>query len=328
MMTDSDRKPCFVNSLGLTPVPLIYEAGALAREVSYGYDGNGRRIWKRVDEKSGGGAYNVLKFIYHEDDAAAEFNGDGVMLANYLFAPGVDEPLMVDRAGKSYYYHQDNIHSVIFITDADGDVVNEYDYDSYGNILRTECPALNLSPPKPCVSNRFAYTGREHEPEIGMYHYRRRTYNPDAGIFTSEDKLIISSSYYSYVQNNPITFIDPSGLVACLGGCPWCGPVCWSLGENSHRCRQCRYNDCKCHASRIRIPEERESAVSYCETLNPNADDSDCLTREYNSCLSDRCGEIPAYCPTCSIQYPRNLCIEAERIDCDRYARAICGGGS
>jgi len=211
-------------------------------------------IWKRVDESSGGGALNVLKFIYHGDNVAAEFNGDGIMLANYLFAPGVDEPLMVERAGESYYYHQDNLHSVIFITDADGDVVNEYTYDSFGNIRRADCPGMALSSPKLCIPNRYAFTGREWEPEIEMYHYRRRTYNPDAGVFTSEDKAVIytgdtqSLNRYSYVNNNPLNYVDPSGLdKSCPTNCRGCFSECfWDWGNNSPECKSCMCERCRC----------------------------------------------------------------------------------
>jgi RHS repeat-associated protein len=243
----------------------VYEEGVLAREVSYGYDGNGRRIWKRVEEKTGGGASNVLKFVYDEDNVAAEFLKEGVMMANYLFAPGVDEPLMVERAGRSYYYHQDNLHSVVFITDADGDMVNEYSYDSFGNILRADCPGMTLSPPKLCIPNRYAYTGRELEPEIGMYHYRRRTYNPDAGGFTSEDKNVRNKNMYVYVDNNPINYTDPSGMLACLGGCNNCTIPCIGL-NSAPACQSCLKDRCICIAKLARNKDREAQMVGECNS--------------------------------------------------------------
>jgi uncharacterized protein RhaS with RHS repeats len=54
------------------------------------------------------------------------------------------------------------------ITDNTGNVVNEIDYDSDGNITSQ----TNLS-----VTYRFGYTGREWDGETGQYYYRVRYYD-------------------------------------------------------------------------------------------------------------------------------------------------------
>jgi len=66
--------------------------------------------------------------------------------------------LAVTRGGKTYYYHRDPQNSVVMITDEAGDVVNRYRYESFGGLALT-CPSLDIG--KPCIENRYTYTGRE-----------------------------------------------------------------------------------------------------------------------------------------------------------------------
>ena len=61
-----------------------------------------------------------------------------------------------------------------------------------------------------------AYTAREWDPEINLYYYRARYYDPKIGRFISEDPItwMHSLSQFAYVGNNPLIFIDPSGEAA------------------------------------------------------------------------------------------------------------------
>jgi RHS repeat-associated protein len=100
------------------------------------------------------------------------------------------------------------------ITDEDGDVVNRYHYtDSWGNFL-LNCPSENKG--KPCIPNRYAFTGREWDPDIALYHYRARWYDPDTKRFTQEDPVFESTNKYKYVGNRPIKYSDPTGKESVL----------------------------------------------------------------------------------------------------------------
>jgi len=60
----------------------------------------------------------------------------------------------------------------------------------------------------------YGFTGREWDPETGLYYYRARYFDPDLGRFISEDPAGHSadSNFFVYVGNNPLNWSDPFGL--------------------------------------------------------------------------------------------------------------------
>ncbi len=67
-----------------------------------------------------------------------------------------------------------------------------------------------------------AFTGREWDPETGLYYYRARYYDPKAGRFISEDPIGFEGgvNFLSYVGNNPTKWRDPSGHEVFPNGVP------------------------------------------------------------------------------------------------------------
>jgi RHS repeat-associated protein len=63
------------------------------------------------------------------------------------------------------------------------------------------------------ATSGYAYTGREWDPETGLYYYRARYYHPLTARFITEDPLGLraGTNLYVYVKNAPIVFRDPSG---------------------------------------------------------------------------------------------------------------------
>ena len=63
--------------------------------------------------------------------------------------------------------------------------------------------------------DRFKFTGREYCPELGLYYYRARWYDPAVGRFISQDPIGFSAgdpNLYRYVNNAPGDARDPEGL--------------------------------------------------------------------------------------------------------------------
>jgi len=103
--------------------------------------------------------------------------------------------------GKSYYLL--NAHGdVVQLTDAAGAVTQTYDYDAFGN-QKSE---------NPVDANPFRYCGEYFDVETGTIYLRARYYDPSVGRFNRQDPARDGLNWYTYCNNNPSHFVDPTGL--------------------------------------------------------------------------------------------------------------------
>ncbi len=172
--------------------------------VEYKYDPFGRRIEKNVNG-------TITRFVYDREDILFELDSSGNVLTEYLHGPGIDEPIAMIKGGQTYYYHADGLGSIIAITNFAGQVVQRYEYNSFGEITYQQDP--NFIQP-------YTYTGREYDTKTGLYYYRARYYDAKVGRFITQDPIGFSGgiNFYSYVGNNPVNFTDPTGEYAAAIG--------------------------------------------------------------------------------------------------------------
>ncbi len=118
---------------------------------------------------------------------------------------------------KLNYVHKDHLGSIIALTDEDGALIEEYSYDAWG--LRRD-PETWI--PYETVQNTETdrgFTGHEHLDAFAMVNMNGRIYDPVIGYFSSPDPVIgipgNSQGYnlYTYVFNNPLSYIDPTGFL-------------------------------------------------------------------------------------------------------------------
>ena len=104
-----------------------------------------------------------------------------------------------------YHYTSAEQGSTIFITDEEK-ICNKYDYDAWGNL--TTCEEI--------IPNRYLYTGQQFDQITQQYYLRARYYNPVIARFTQEDVYRGDGlNLYTYCDNNPVIYYDPSGYAAC-----------------------------------------------------------------------------------------------------------------
>jgi RHS repeat-associated protein len=163
---------------------------------TFKYDPFGRRIQKS-------GPLGTTGFLYDRATLVQEVDNSGNVLATYTQGKSIDEPLAQLRSGTTSYYQRDGLGSITSLSNSAGAVAETYTYDSYGK------PTTSSG----TLVNPFQYTGREFDSETGIYYYRARYFDPSAGRFLSEDRLRFGQgvNFYRYVQNNPLSSIDPSG---------------------------------------------------------------------------------------------------------------------
>jgi RHS repeat-associated protein len=108
-------------------------------------------------------------------------------------------------------YHPDFRGSTVILTDAGGSVTDRYMYDAYGNLMNHSGSS----------DTPFLYNGQYGimTDGNGLIYMRARYYNPEVRRFVSQDSEEgdignpLSLNLFSYVENNPVNYVDPSGNV-------------------------------------------------------------------------------------------------------------------
>ena len=114
----------------------------------------------------------------------------------------------------SYYYFQKNLQGdVVRILDYSGNVVVEYTYDAWGNILTTTGTLASTVG----AYNPFRYRSYYYDTETGFYYLQSRYYDPTVGRFLNADVYvatgqgIVGNNMFAYCGNNPVMRIDADG---------------------------------------------------------------------------------------------------------------------
>jgi RHS repeat-associated protein len=158
-------------------------------DISFVYDGMGSRVKKITP---------TLTRLYIDK----LFTCDGVACAKYIYAG--DTRIALKDATQTYYYHPDHLGSTSAVT---GSKVEDITYDPFGEIS-SDTGTIRVS---------HLYTSQELDSETELYNYNARLYDAETGRFITADSIVSDPSKpqslnrYSYVLNNPVIFVDPSG---------------------------------------------------------------------------------------------------------------------
>ena len=166
--------------------------------------------------------YRNIIMEYESDEVAYRYVYGGSKLSvtvGYVH-PEVNEFVNAPNDVK-LFYHTDRLGSTKFLTDkANGEIAGYIDYDVWGAPLTKSLPKLNDRP----LDLVTEYTGYKYDPVLEIYYAQARMYDPAAKRFLAVDpwegELTDPQTLakYTYVINNPLKYIDPTGLSATTPG--------------------------------------------------------------------------------------------------------------
>jgi RHS repeat-associated protein len=147
-----------------------------------------------------------------------------------------------------YFYHGDHLGSAQLVTDSEGKVYEHLEYTPYGELWVDRSVSATGNSPTP-----FRFTGKEFDPETGLYYYGARYLDPKTSRWISADPALgeyvplapvndeakrynqnlpgmggvfntVNLHVYHYAGNNPVKYTDPNGkwilvddlIIACL----------------------------------------------------------------------------------------------------------------
>jgi RHS repeat-associated protein len=139
---------------------------------------------------------------------------------SYRFREDVDDDWPHPTEDFFYYVHADYLGSSNLMTEGmerathgglryrKGELVQRIEYTPFGQERYVFNPALEEGP---------KYTGQIHDIDTDLYYYNARYYDPVLGRFIQADSVIPNVyqpqglNHYSYVINNPLRYVDPTG---------------------------------------------------------------------------------------------------------------------
>ncbi|NDI33804.1 RHS repeat-associated core domain-containing protein [Chengkuizengella sediminis] len=171
------------------------------KRVEYKYNGDGYLV-----ERSEQG--ETTRYYYDGEVIIAEatiVNGTPRLKAHYIRGNQLE---IIEYADASRAYVLTNGHGdVVELRDENGNVLNAYTYDIWGN------PIIEQEQ----IHNPFRYAGELWDDATQLQYLRARWYDPSIGRFINEDTYEgeinnpLSLNLYTYVKNNPLRYSDPSG---------------------------------------------------------------------------------------------------------------------
>ncbi len=131
--------------------------------------------------------------------------------------------LAITQSGITTYYYllRDHLGSITHVTDASGNVLNEYSYDAWGRRRNFSNWGYSVASQTDILPD-CGFTGHEYLKYFNLYNMNGRLYDPLIARFLNVDPYVQMPDYsqnlnrYSYCLNNPLKYTDPDGELAFL----------------------------------------------------------------------------------------------------------------
>jgi RHS repeat-associated protein len=162
------------------------------------YDADGNRVRKDVGT-------SWTEYVYFGQNVIAEKSASD--WADYIFAGS--KRIAQATSSATQYYWADHLGSTWMTVDSSGTPQCSAIYTPYGTEI-AGCPT------------HYKFTGKERDSESGLDNFGARYYTNLMGRFMSVDPFTVTPgrvedpqqlNLYSYVRNNPLKLVDPTGML-------------------------------------------------------------------------------------------------------------------
>jgi RHS repeat-associated protein len=183
--------------------------------IAYLVDGLGRRVGKKVN------GILVRQWIYRDAlKPAAELDGSGNLVSEFVYASKATVPDYVQRGGATYRVVSDHLGSPRYVVNVanPADVPFTGTYTSFGEMTAT---GVDWMP--------FGFAGGIFDSDTELVRFGARDYDPRLGRWLNRDGLLRAGeqlSLYCYSGNDPVNQFDPDGLAVRTAPSPiltWMG---------------------------------------------------------------------------------------------------------
>jgi RHS repeat-associated protein len=169
-----------------------------SESILFQYDGRKERVLKQYLYPGPGSPLKTLYIHGTADFPIMQKMSDGTEV---ICAYGPTGLLAVKINSQWYFIIKDHLGSTRVVTNVAGNVVAQYDYDPYGEIVNSN----------ENVDIKYLFTGHEHETEGGYWNFRARMYDSKIGLFYTLDPAHQGSSPFGYAAGNPTMYVDKDG---------------------------------------------------------------------------------------------------------------------
>lgn len=200
---------------GNLPVSIAHANGN-SSQFSYGPAGN---RWRQVANHAG----TIETTTYAGELSERVTRAGATTWRHYVLAPTGVAAIQLRAGNGPYatrYLTRDHLGSTDRIFDAAGNVVVSESFSPFGRRRGTNWSGLPAAAELAAIAavTRDGFTGHEHLDNLDLIHMNGRVYDPHIGRFISADPYVTAPfdgqglNRYSYVRNNPLSYIDPSGF--------------------------------------------------------------------------------------------------------------------
>lgn len=152
-------------------------------------------------------------YLLHASDPAYDVTGDGLITkadGNLLYDCAYQNNCVAATFGRELLYvSADNLGTPYALSDENGTIVWRATYDPFGLAAISDDPDGDGN----AVTFNVRFPGQYYDEESGLHYNYFRDYDPSTGRYIQSDPIGLAGGLntYAYVENNPLSYVDPFG---------------------------------------------------------------------------------------------------------------------